>query len=644
MPTITLADGSKKDFSNPITVQTVAESIGPGLAKAALAARVGDRLVDTSYLINEDAALTIITEKDPEGLEILRHSCAHLLAHAVKELYPSAQITIGPVIEDGFYYDIAFERTFTPEDVEHIEAKMADIAKQDLKVKRLELTREQAIKLFKDMGEHYKVQIIEEIPEGELLTAYQQGDFIDLCRGPHIPRTGVIKAFKLTKLAGAYWRGDSNNEMLQRIYGTAWPDKKALKDYLHRIEEAEKRDHRKVAKKMDLFHTQQEAPGMAFWHPNGWTLMRILREYMRDKLRQFGYQEVATPQIVDMSLWEQSGHASKFLEEMFCIKADETHTYAIKPMNCPCHVQIFKQGIRSYRDLPIRFAEFGLLHRNEPSGTLHGLLRVRCLVQDDAHIFCTEDHIQSEVKAFIEQLHAVYRDFGFTNISHKLATRPDKRVGSDEVWDKAEQALAQALDVSGVTWEKLPGEGAFYGPKIEFHLTDCIGRNWQCGTMQVDFSMPDRLGAHYIAESGAKQPPVMLHRAMFGSFERFLAILLEEYADGLPLWLSPIQVVVSNITDRQAEYVQELIRKLQNIGIRVISDLRNEKIGFKIREHTIARVPYHVVIGDREVAERTVTVRTLTGKQTQSMSFEAFVKQLQTEIDEKRKPLQESND
>lgn len=634
MPEITLADGTKKQFDQPVTVLAVAQDIGPGLAKAALAGRVNGVVVDLQCVINNDADLQIITERDAEGVEIIRHSAAHLLAHAVKDLYPTAQVTIGPVVEDGFYYDIAFARSFTPEDLEKIEKRMKEIAKQNLSVSREELSRDEAIKLFKSMGEHYKVQIIEDIPEGETLTAYRQGDFIDLCRGPHVPNTGKLKAFKLTKLAGAYWRGDSNNEMLQRIYGTAWPDKKQLKAYLHCLEEAEKRDHRKVAKKMDLFHLQQEAPGMVFWHPNGWQIILQMRKYLRDVQGREGYQEINTPQLVDGVLWEQSGHKAKFDDDMFEVSS-EAREYLVKPMNCPCHVQVFKQGIKSYRDLPIRYTEFGSCHRNEPSGTLHGLMRMRNFVQDDGHIFCTEEQINSEVLAFIDQLHEVYKTFGYQEIIHKLSTRPDKRVGSDEVWDKAEKALADALDTRQIDWQELPGEGAFYGPKIEFSLKDCLGRIWQCGTIQVDFSMPERLGASYIAEDGSKKPPVMLHRAIFGSFERFTAILLEEYAGKLPLWLAPIQVVVMNITDKQAEYVQEIVNKLKKVGIRAISDLRNEKIGFKIREHTIARVSYQVVIGDREMEQQSVAVRALDGEKSAALSVQEFIVQLQEEIAQK---------
>lgn len=641
MPIITLPDGTEKSFDAPVTVSAVAESIGAGLAKAALAGRVDGQLVDTFHLIEQDAKLAIITAKDDAGLEILRHSCAHLLAHAVKTLFPTAQVTIGPVIEDGFYYDFSFERPFTPEDLQKIEAKMQDLAKDNFSVSRRTVTRDEAIQLFDNMGEAYKVQIIKDIPGDETLTVYQQDAFVDLCRGPHIPRTGMIKAFTLTKVAGAYWRGDSNNEMLQRIYGTCWPDKKALKAYLHRIEEAEKRDHRKLAKKMDLFHFQPEAAGMVFWHANGWTLINTMRAYIREVLQQGGYQEINTPQVVDATLWEQSGHLSKFGDEMFVLKTDD-HTYAIKPMSCPCHVQVYNQGLRSYRDLPLRLAEFGCCHRNEGSGALHGLMRVRAMVQDDGHIFCTERQIQSEVLAFIEQLQQVYQDFGFTDIEYKVATRPDQRVGSDEEWDRSEAALKDALNSKGLEWEELPGEGAFYGPKMEFHLKDCLGRKWQCGTMQVDFSMPSRLGAVYIAEDGTKKVPVMLHRAILGSFERFTGIILEEYAGKLPLWLAPIQAVVMNITDSQVAYVNRIVEILQKQGIRVISDLRNEKIGFKIREHTLSRIPYQLVIGDREVSDETVAVRTLEGGKTATFSLLAFVETLKDEIASK-KPLSTVN-
>jgi len=626
MLTIILPDGSKREFQHPVTALQVAESISPNLAKATVAAVVNDQLVDATLLIEKDATIKLITDRDDASLEVIRHSSAHLLAHAVKALFPTAQVTIGPVIEDGFYYDFAF-RAFTPEDLEKIEAKMTELAKANFTVTRKVISRNEAIKLFEGMGEHYKVQIIRDIPENEMLTIYEQDDFVDLCRGPHVPRTGLLKAFKLTKLAGAYWRGDSKNEMLQRVYGTAWQDSKKLKEYLDRIEEAKKRDHREIAKKMDLFHLQQEAPGMIFWHPNGWTMVNVMRDRIREVLRKGGYQEINTPQLVDVSLWEQSGHMAKFDAGIFTSES-ENRNYAVKPMNCPCHIQVYKQGIKSYRDLPIRYAEFGCCHRNEPSGTLHGIMRLRGFVQDDAHIFCTEEQIQSEVAAFIDQLHGLYKDFGFTDILYKLALRPEKRVGSDAIWDKAEKALADALDAKSLIYDRLPGEGAFYGPKIEFHLRDCLGRTWQCGTVQIDFSMPERLEAHYIDENGEKKPPVMIHRAMLGSTERFLGILIEHYAGHFPIWLAPVQAVVMNITDKQIEYVDKVTKKLQNLGFRVNADLRNEKIGFKIREHTIARVPYQLVIGDREVESETVSVRACGSDKSEAMTLDTFVEKL----------------
>lgn len=624
MPRITLTDGSHKEFSSPVTVKAVAEAIGAGLARAALAGEVDGALVDLSHQINHDAALRIITAKDTLGVDVIRHSAAHLLAHAVKSLFPSAQVTIGPVIEHGFYYDFAFERPFTPEDLEKIEAKMQELAKANLPVERKVLSRDEAIQLFERMGENYKVQIIRDIPESETLTAYQQGDFIDLCRGPHVPSTGSLKAFKLTKLAGAYWRGDSRNEMLQRIYGTAWADKEALAAYLHRLEEAEKRDHRAIAKKMDLFHIQAEAPGCVFWHPNGWQLVNTVRDYVRSMITKAGYQEINTPQLVDGRLWELSGHKAKFDAGMFTCLSEERE-FIIKPMNCPCHVQVFKQGLKSYRDLPIRLAEFGSCHRNEPSGTLHGLMRVRSFVQDDGHIFCREDQIYSEVSTFIDQVDQLYRDFGFGEVLYRLSTRPEKRVGSEEQWDKAEHMLEKALNERGVKWELQPGEGAFYGPKIEFSLKDCLERVWQCGTMQVDFSTADRLGATYIDEAGLKQPPVMLHRAMLGSVERFVGVLLEHYAGNLPFWLAPVQAMIMNITDKQADYVHELVEKLQNAGFRVKSDLRNEKIGFKIREHTIARVPYMIVVGDREVENQQLALRKGDGSESVTLTLPQLI-------------------
>ncbi|OGT34362.1 MAG: threonine--tRNA ligase [Gammaproteobacteria bacterium RIFCSPHIGHO2_02_FULL_39_13] len=624
MITVTLLDGSKKEFQHSITALQVAESISPRLAKATIAAIINDKLVDATLPIDQDVNVKLITDRDDQSLEIIRHSTAHLLAHAVKSLFPTAQVTIGPVIEDGFYYDFAFGRPFTPEDLIHIEKKMEELAKKNFSVTRKIISRNDAIKLFEKMGEHYKVQIIRDISENEMLTIYEQGDFVDLCRGPHVPRTGLLTAFKLIKLAGAYWRGDSKNEMLQRIYGTAWQDSKKLKEYLDRIEEAKKRDHREIAKKMDLFHLQPEAPGMIFWHPNGWAIINVMRDYIRTVLRKSGYQEINTPQLVDVSLWEQSGHMAKFDAGIFTCES-ENRENAVKPMSCPCHIQVFKQGIKSYRDLPIRYAEFGCCHRNEPSGTLHGIMRVRGFVQDDGHIFCAESDIQQEVSAFIDQLHDVYKDFGFTDIIYKLALRPEKRVGSDAMWDKAEHALAESLQAKSLQFDRLPGEGAFYGPKVEFHLRDCLGRTWQCGTVQVDFALPERLEAHYIDENGEKKPPVMIHRAIIGTFERFLGILIEHYAGHFPVWLAPIQAVVMNITDKQKEYGDKVTKKLQNDGFRAISDLRNEKIGFKIREHTIARVPYQLVVGDREVENETVSVRVCGSEKSESMPINDFL-------------------
>ncbi len=631
MPIITLPDGSQRVFENPVSVREVAAAIGPGLAKAALAGRLDDRLVDTSHVITGDARLAIITERDPEGLEIVRHSSAHLLAHAVKQLYPTAQVTIGPVIDNGFYYDFAYERPFTPDDLERIQARMEELAARDIPVARTLMARDEAVTFFLGMGEDYKAQIIADIPADQDISLYRQDDFIDLCRGPHVPSTGRLKAFRLMKVAGAYWRGDSRNAMLQRIYGTAWSDQKALKAYLHRLEEAEKRDHRKIGKALDLFHTQEEAPGMVFWHDRGWRIYVEVQHYIRQVLRECGYQEVHTPQIVDRSLWERSGHWEKFRADMFTT-ASENRDYAVKPMNCPCHIQIFNQGLRSYRDLPLRMAEFGSCHRNEPSGTLHGLMRVRNFVQDDAHIFCTEDQIQAEVSAFMDLLFRIYADFGFNEVQLALSTRPEKRVGNDEVWDKAEQALELALNRSGQPWTLKPGEGAFYGPKIEFVLRDCLDRLWQCGTIQVDFSMPGRLDAHYIAEDGSKRVPVMLHRAILGSLERFIGILIEQYAGALPAWLAPVQVVVLNITDHQADYVAMVEKILMQQGFRSAVDLRNEKIGFKIREHTLQRVPYLLVVGDREMETETVAVRTRAGKDLGVMNLTAFAELLQADI------------
>jgi len=633
MPVITLPDGSRREFDQPLTIHDVAADIGPGLAKAALAGRVDGALVDTSFVIDTDAELAIITSKDEEALELMRHDAAHVMAQAVQELYPGTQVTIGPAIENGFYYDFAREEPFTPEDLAAIEKRMHEIVKRDLNIEREVWDRDQAVKVFGEIGEEYKVEIINEvIPEGEEVSVYRQGDWFDVCRGPHLPSTGKLgKGFKLMKLAGAYWRGDSDNAMLQRIYGTAWRDKKELKAYLQRLEEAEKRDHRKLGKAMDLFHTQEEAPGMVFWHASGWQIYLVIQDYIRGKLREHDYQEVHTPHILDRSLWEKSGHWEKFSDDMFTTES-ENRTYAVKPMNCPAHIQIYNQGLKSYRDLPLRLAEFGSCTRNEPSGTLHGLMRVRNLVQDDAHIFCTEEQIQEEVSAFIDLLFEVYADFGFEDVSVKFSTRPEQRVGADALWDKAEQALQAVLVHKQLDWELQPGEGAFYGPKIEFNLKDCLDRVWQLGTIQLDFSMPERLGAHYIAEDGSKQVPVMLHRAILGSLERFIGILIEHYAGVLPLWLAPIQAVILNITDRQAEYARKVEESLKNQALRVKSDLRNEKIGFKIREHTIQRVPYLLVIGDRETEAGTVAVRTRDGRDLGSFELDKLTTALQDEI------------
>ena len=635
MPVITLPDGSQREFERPVTVMDVAASIGAGLAKATLAGKVNDRLVDASTLIADDSSLQIVTAKNDEGLEVIRHSTAHLLAQAVKQLFPEAQVTIGPVIDNGFYYDFAYARPFTPEDLEAIEKKMHQLAGDDYEIIRQVLPRDEAITFFRDQSEEYKAELIEAIPANDELSLYTQGDFTDLCRGPHVPSTGKLKSFKLMKIAGAYWRGDSNNEMLQRIYGTAWADNKALKAYLHRLAEAEKRDHRKLGKTLDLFHAQEEAPGMIFWHDKGWTIYQQIEQYIREKLRLNGYGEVNTPQLVDKSLWEKSGHWDKFGDMIFTTHS-EHRDYAIKPMNCPCHVQIYNQGIKSYRDLPIRMAEFGSCHRNEPSGTLHGLMRVRNFVQDDAHIFCTEDQIQEEVSIFIDLLYEVYKDFGFHDVLVKLSTRPENRVGDDTVWDKAENALELALNNKGLDWALQPGEGAFYGPKIEFSLKDCIERVWQCGTIQVDFSMPGRLGASYIAEDGSKQVPVMLHRAILGSLERFIGILIEEHAGTFPVWLAPVQIVLLNIADRHADYAREVMQEMEIKGYRVKIDLRNEKIGFKIREHSMQRVPYLVIIGDKELENRTLAVRTQKGEDLGSLSINEFDERLRKEIDDRK--------
>jgi threonyl-tRNA synthetase len=635
MPVITLPDGTQRVFEQAVTVMEVARAIGTGLAKATLAGRVDGKLLDSSTLLTQDAELHLITVKDEESLEIIRHSTAHLLAQAVKQLFPHAQVTIGPVIENGFYYDFAFERAFTPDDLVAIEEKMQQLAAADFPVSRSELSRDDAVAFFNKLGEVYKAEIIASIPANEALSLYTQGEFTDLCRGPHVPNTGKLGAFKLMKIAGAYWRGNSDNEMLQRIYGTAWHDKKALSDYLHRLEEAEKRDHRKLAKVLDLFHVQEEAPGMVFWHEKGWAIYQQVEQYIRNKLRVNGYAEVKTPQLVDRSLWEKSGHWEKFGDMIFTTHS-EHRDYAIKPMNCPCHVQIYNQGLKSYRDLPIRLAEFGSCHRNEPSGTLHGLMRVRNFVQDDAHIFCTEDQIQDEVSVFIDLLFEVYKDFGFEDVIIKLSTRPENRVGDDLVWDKAEHALELALNTKGLAWDLQPGEGAFYGPKIEFSLKDCIGRIWQCGTIQVDFSMPSRLGAVYVAEDSAKQVPVMLHRAILGSLERFIGILIEQHAGHFPLWLAPVQVMVLSIADRHAEYANEVLWQLEKNAIRIKIDARNEKIGFKIREHSMQRIPYLVIIGDKELENQTITVRTQKGEDLGSLSIQAFAERLKQAIEDKQ--------
>ena len=634
MPAITLPDGSQRVFDNPVSVADVAADIGAGLAKATLAGVVDGEVVDASTIISKDATLSIVTDRSDEALDIIRHSSAHLLAMAVKQLFPSAQVTIGPVIEDGFYYDFAFERAFMPEDLELIEKRMSELSTEDLAISREEWDRDEAVEFFKGIGEAYKAEIIASIPADQPIGLYRQGDFIDLCRGPHVPSTGKLSAFKLTKVAGAYWRGDSNNEMLQRIYGTAWSNKKELKAYINRLAEAEKRDHRKINKKLDLYHMQEEAPGSIFWHPKGWSVYSVIEEYMRGKQRAQGYQEIKTPQIVDMSLWEKSGHADKFGDDMFSLQTED-RTYAVKPMNCPCHVQVFNQGLKSYRDLPLRLAEFGSCHRNEPSGSLHGIMRVRSFTQDDAHIFCTEEQIQPEVSQFIDFLHEVYADFGFTEIIYRLSTRPPERVGSDEDWDRAEAALGQALDAKELPWQELPGEGAFYGPKIEFSLKDCIGRVWQLGTIQVDFSMPGRLDAQYVAEDGSRQVPVMLHRAILGSFERFIGILIEQYEGAFPFWLAPEQAVVMNITDSQADYAQEVAKSLQNNGFRAICDLRNEKIGFKIRGHSMQRVPYILVVGDKEKESRTVAVRTRDGKDLGSLPLEQVLTMFSEETEQR---------
>ena len=627
MPIITLPDGSQRSFDHPVSVLEVAQSIGAGLAKATLAGKVNGKQVDACDVIDSDVTLQIITPKDEEGLEIIRHSCAHLVGHAVKQLYPDAKMVIGPVIEEGFYYDIAIGRPFTPEDMAAIEKRMAELIDKDYDVIKKMTPRAEVIELFRARGEEYKLRLIDDMPNEQAMGLYFHEEYVDMCRGPHVPNTRFLKSFKLTKISGAYWRGDSKNEQLQRVYGTAWADKKQLAAYIQRIEEAEKRDHRRIGKQLDLFHLQEEAPGMVFWHPNGWTVYQVLEQYMRQVQREHGYVEVRTPQVVDRILWERSGHWSNYAENMFTTNS-ENRDYAVKPMNCPCHVQIFNQGLKSYRDLPLRLAEFGACHRNEPSGALHGIMRVRGFTQDDAHIFCTEDQVKKEAADFIKLTLQVYSDFGFSDVSMKLSTRPAKRVGSEELWDRAETALADALNESGLEWEYQPGEGAFYGPKIEFTLKDCLGRNWQCGTLQYDPNLPERLDASYIAEDNNRKRPVMLHRAILGSFERFIGMLIEHYAGVFPAWLSPTQAVVMNITDKQADFAQEVEKTLNQSGFRAKCDLRNEKIGFKIREHTLLKVPYLLVIGDREVETQTVAVRTREGVDLGSMPVAQFAEYL----------------
>ena len=630
MVNIRLPDGSQRPFPGPVTVAEIAQSIGPGLARAALAGRVDGKLVDTSHSVERDAEVAIVTDKERDGLEIIRHSTAHLLAYAVKELFPDAQVTIGPVIENGFYYDFSFKRPFTPEDLAAIEKRMTELAKRDIPVVREEWERDKAVEFFKSIGERYKAEIIAAIPAGEPIGLYREGDFVDLCRGPHVPSTGKLKVFKLMKVAGAYWRGDSKNEMLQRIYGTAWAKKEDQDAYLHMLEESEKRDHRRLGTQLDLFHMQEEAPGMIFWHPKGWTIWQAVEQYMRRVYRDNGYQEVRAPQIIERSLWERSGHWENFKENMFTTSS-ENRDYAIKPMNCPGHVQIYRARLHSYRDLPLRYGEFGNCHRNEPSGALHGIMRVRAFTQDDGHIFCTEDHILGECVAFTALLQRVYRDFGFTDVIYKVATRPAKRVGADALWDKAEHALIESLERSGCTFEISPGEGAFYGPKIEYSLKDGIGRVWQCGTMQVDFNMPERLGAEYVADDNSRKTPVMLHRAIVGSMERFIGILLEHYAGAMPLWLAPIHAVVLNISERQADYARQVAEALEAAGFRVEADLRNEKITYKIREHSLQKLPYQLIVGDKERAAGKVAVRTRGGEDLGPMDLPIFIERLRRE-------------
>jgi len=634
MPDIRLPDGSVRHFDAPVTVAQVAQSIGTGLARAALAGKVDGRLVDTSHLIEADSELAIVTDRDADGVDVIRHSTAHLLAFAVKELFPDAQVTIGPVIDNGFYYDFSYKRPFTPDDLVAIEKRMGELAKRDIPVTREEMPRDDAVAFFKGLGEHYKAEIIASIPSNEPISLYREGDFVDLCRGPHVPSTGKLKVFKLMKLAGAYWRGDSKNEMLQRIYGTAWAKKEDQDAWLHQLEEAEKRDHRKLGRQLDLFHMQDEAPGMVFWHAKGWTIWQEIEQYMRRLLDAGGYAEVKTPMVMDRVLWEKSGHWENYREHMFTTES-ENRDYAVKPMNCPGHVQIFNHGLRSYRELPLRLAEFGSCHRNEPSGALHGLMRVRGFVQDDAHIFCTDDQVQGEAGRFIELLQKVYADFGFTDILIKLSTRPSKRIGSDEAWDRAEAALAASLDAKGLPWEANPGEGAFYGPKIEFSLKDSIGRVWQCGTLQLDFALPGRLGAEYVAEDNTRKVPVMLHRAVLGSLERFIGILIENHAGAMPLWLSPVQAVVMNISEHQGGYATELVGKLRAAGIRCESDLRNEKITYKIREHSLAKVPYLLIVGEKEMASGRVAVRARGNRDLGAIGVDEVISLLRAEIDAK---------
>jgi len=635
MPAIRLPDGAVRNFDAPVTVADIAASIGPGLAKAALAGKVDGKVVDTSFRIDRDADVAIVTDKDPLGLDVIRHSTAHLLAYAVKELFPEAQVTIGPVIEDGFYYDFSYKRPFTPEDLAAIEKRMAELARKDEKVERKLMSRDAAVKYFQSIGEHYKAEIIASIPASEDISLYAEGGFIDLCRGPHVPSTGKLRVFKLMKVAGAYWRGDSRNEMLQRIYGTAWAKKEELDAYLHRIEEAEKRDHRKLGRALDLFHLQDEAPGMVFWHPKGWSIWQQVEQYMRRIYEDNGYQEVRTPLVLDRSLWEKSGHWQNYKDNMFTTES-EKHDFAIKPMNCPGHVQIFNSDLRSYRDLPLRYGEFGACHRNEPSGALHGIMRVRAFTQDDGHIFCEEAQIQPECVAFHELALAVYRDFGFEDVVVKLALRPTPRIGTDEQWDRAEQALRDALRASGAQWQELPGEGAFYGPKIEYHLKDSIGRSWQLGTMQVDFQLPARLGAEYVALDNVRRVPVMLHRAIVGSLERFIGILIEHHAGAMPLWLAPVQVVVLNITDRSADYARQVESALKASGLRVAADLRNEKITYKIREHSLQKLPYQLIVGDKEQQAQTVAVRTRGGEDLGAMALDALLARLHQEVAARR--------